>query len=58
MDQERAVKISGARFQIMRGQFAQLQFALISRAINKLVGKGFNLTLVPQLVKKDALFAT
>jgi len=58
LDQERAVKISGARFQIMRGQFAQLQFALISRAINKLVGKGFNLTLVPQLVKKDALFAT
>ena len=58
LDQERAVKISWARFQIMRGEFAQLQFALMSWAISKLVGKWFNLTLVPQLVKKEALFAT
>ncbi len=58
LDQERAVKISWSRFQIIRGQFAQLQFALMTRVTNKLVSKWFNLTLVPQLVKEDALFAT
>jgi len=58
IDQERAVKLSWARFQIIRGQFAQLQFALMNRVMTKLVNKWFNLTLVPQLVKEDALFAT
>ena len=58
LDQERAVKISGSRFQIMRGQFAQLQFALIQRVTTKLIKKWFNMTLVPQLVRTDAMFAT
>ena len=58
LDQERAVKLSGSRFQIVRGQFAQLQLALTTRVTNKLIDKWFNLTLVPQMVKEDALFAT
>ncbi len=58
IDQERAVKLSWARFQIMRGQFAQLQFALMQRVSNKLINKWFELTLVPQMVKEEALFAT
>lgn len=58
LDQERAVKLSGSRFQILRGQFAQLQFALMQWVTQKLVDKWFQLTLVPQLVKEDALFAT
>jgi len=58
LDQERAVKLSGSRFQIVRGQFAQLQLALTTWVTNKLIAKWFNLTLVPQMVKEDALFAT
>ena len=58
LDQERAVKLSGARFQLVKGEFAQLQFALSTRVINKLVAKWFTFAIVPQLVKKDALFAT
>lgn len=58
LDQERAVKLSGSRFQIVRGQFAQLQLALTTWVTNKLIAKWFNLAIVPQLVKEDALFAT
>lgn len=58
LDQERAVKISWSRFQIVRWKFAQLQFWLIQRAIKKLTDKWFNLALVPQLVLEHAMFAT
>lgn len=57
-DQERAVKLSGSRFQIARAEFAKLEFALINRLIDKLSGKWFQFTLVPHLVKEDALFTT
>ncbi len=58
LDQERAVKLSWSRFQIVRGEFAQLQFALTQWVIEKLVSKWFELALVPQLVKEDALMTT
>lgn len=58
LDQERAVKISGARFQILRGKFAFLQFALTQWVIAKLAAKWFEMTLIPQLVKADALVTT
>lgn len=58
LDQERAVKLSGSRFQIMRGPLAELQLALANRATQKLIKKGFELTLIPQLVKAPALMTT
>lgn len=58
LDQERAVKLSGSRFQIMRWPLAELQLALTSRATQKLIKKGFELTLIPQLVKDPALMTT
>lgn len=58
LDQERAVKLSGSRFQIMRGPLAELQLALTNRATQKLIKKWFELTLIPQLVKDDALITT
>jgi len=58
LDQERAVKLSGSRFQLVRGKFALLQFALTQWALQKLASKGFDIAIVPQLVKADALVAT
>lgn len=58
LDQERAVKLSWSRFQILRWNMVKLQFALINRLLNKLAAKWFEQTLIPQLVKEDALFTT
>ncbi len=57
-DQERAVKLSGARFQIIRRDFARLEFALIQRAVDKLTAKWFIFSIVPNLVKKEAMITT
>lgn len=58
LDQERAVKISWSRFQIVRWPLARLQFALIHRVVDKLTKKWFEFTLVPQLVQDHALQTT
>ena len=58
LDQERAVKLSGSRFQILRGPLAQLQIALTHRVSQKLADKWFEVTIVPQLVKEDAMYTT
>lgn len=58
LDQERAVKLSGSRFQIIRRDFARLEFALIQWAVDKLSAKGFIFTIVPNLVKADAMVTT
>lgn len=58
LDQDRAVKLSGSRFQIMRGPLAQLSMSLAMWALNKLAAKWFQVTLVPQLVRADALVTT
>ena len=39
LDQERAVKLSGSRFQVMRGKLAELNFALMQWATQKLINK-------------------
>lgn len=58
LDQDRAVKLSGSRFQIVRWWLAELQFALMQWASQKLIKKWFQLTLVPQLVREDAMRTT
>ncbi len=58
LDQERAVKLSGSRFQIMRGDFALLEIALVQWVVQKLIKKGFDFTLVPQLVREEAMMIT
>lgn len=58
LDQERAVKLSWSRFQIMKWGLAELQLALTQRVIQKLIAKWFELAIVPQLVKEDALMTT
>lgn len=58
LDQERAVKLSGSRFQILRWSLARLEFALMQWAVDKLTSKWFTFTVVPQLVKDEALVTT
>lgn len=58
LDSERAVKMSGSRFVMVKGKAAQLEFALIQRAIEKLTSKGFTFVIVPQLVREQAMYTT
>jgi seryl-tRNA synthetase len=58
LDAERAVKMSGSRFVMVKGKAAQLEFALIQRAIEKLTNKGFTFVIVPQLVREQAMYTT
>lgn len=58
LDAERAVKMSGSRFVMVKGKAAQLEFALIQRAIEKLTSKGFIFVIVPQLVREQAMYTT
>lgn len=58
LDTERGVKLSWSRFVIVKGKLAELQLALTQWATKKLIAKWFELTLVPQLVKEDAMTVT
>lgn len=58
LDSERAVKISGSRFVFVRNGLVQLELALVQWTMDKLANKGFSPTIVPTLVKKDAMYAT
>ncbi len=58
LDQTRAVNLSGSRFVIVRDELALLELALIQRAVQTLVRKGFSFAMVPQLVKEDAMYTT
>ena len=52
LDSERAVKMSGSRFVMVKGKLAELQFALTQWAMQKLIKKGFTPCLVPFMVKE------
>lgn len=58
LDSERAVKLSGSRFVMLKGKAAQLEFAMIQWAIEKLSNKWFIFTIVPQLVREQAMYTT
>lgn len=58
LDSERAVKLSGSRFVMLKGKAAQLEFAMIQWAIEKLTNKWFIFTIVPQLVREQAMYTT
>lgn len=59
LDQERAVKIAGARFAILNGAGARLERALINFMLDVHTTRhGYTETLPPFLVNRDALFGT
>ncbi len=54
-DIKRGAKVSGARFWYLKGKIAQLQFALVNYTIDFFTKAGFELTLPPVLVRKEAM---
>ena len=58
IDTERAARLSGARFAYLRGELALLEIALVSWALRKLAGHGFEPVIPPVLVRERALFGT
>lgn len=53
VDIERAAKLSGTRFAVLRGAGAALEFALIDLARHYLEQNGFELVLPPVLIKEE-----
>ena len=58
IDIERAVKISGSRFGLKKGNLAVLEMSLMRWAIDNLSGHGFTPVMPPVLVRDHALFGT
>jgi len=58
VDIERATKMSGSRFGIIKGRLAMLEFALVQWTMNELAGHGFEAVVPPVMVREHALFGT
>lgn len=58
IDMERATKISGSRFGMLKGKLALLEMAVVRWAMDQLDGHGFTPVLPPVLVREQALFGT
>jgi seryl-tRNA synthetase len=58
LDEERATKISGARFVFLKNMAVMLQFALVQYVLDLLVQKGFIPLIPPVLVKERAMYGT
>jgi len=55
VDSDRAVRISGSRFAFLLGPAVQLQFALVQRALTRLVDAGFVPVVPPVLVREQMM---
>jgi len=58
LDFDRAAKISGARFTILRGMGAKLERALIQFFLNQNIGAGWEELLVPYMVLSHTVYGT
>jgi seryl-tRNA synthetase len=58
IDEERAAKISGARFVFLKNEAVLLQFALVQYVLGILISKGFSPLIPPVLVKERAMYGT
>jgi seryl-tRNA synthetase len=58
IDLERAAKISGSRFGIIKGRLALLEFALVRWTMDQLGGHGFEAVIPPVMVREEALYGT
>jgi seryl-tRNA synthetase len=58
VDIERAVKISGSRFGLKKGNLAILEMSLMRWSIDTLSDHGFTPVMPPVLVREEALFGT
>ena len=58
IDMERGAKVSGSRFYFLKGQVAQLEFALLQHAMTMASSWGFTPMIVPSLVRPEAMAGT
>jgi seryl-tRNA synthetase len=58
IDMAHAAQVSGSRFAYLRGEVALLEVTLVSYAMRKLLGEGFEPVIPPVLVRERALFGT
>ncbi len=58
LDLDRAAKLSGARFSVLKGQGAKLERALISFMLDRQTAAGWGEVLPPYLVNADSLYGT
>ncbi len=58
IDMDRAARLSGSRFAYLKGDLAILELALVSWAMQKLRGHGFEPVVPPVLVRERALYGT
>jgi seryl-tRNA synthetase len=58
LDIERASKISGSRFALIKGRLVLLELALVRWVMENLYGHGFTPVIPPVLVREHALFGT
>jgi seryl-tRNA synthetase len=58
IDMERAARMSGSRFAYLRGDLVVLELALVSYALQKVIGEGFEPVIPPVLTRERALFGT
>jgi seryl-tRNA synthetase len=56
IDGKRAARVSGARFNYVKGDLVLLQFALLQFALDELLQRGFTPMLTPTLVKEEAMY--
>ncbi|HLC99634.1 serine--tRNA ligase [Candidatus Kaiserbacteria bacterium RIFCSPHIGHO2_01_FULL_48_10] len=55
IDVERAAKVSGSRFGYIKNEAAQLEFALVQLAFQKLIPKGFSPIVPPVIIKEEMM---
>ena len=55
---EAAARMSGSRFAYLRGELVMLELALVSWALTRLSGHGFEPVVPPVLVREPALYGT
>ena len=58
IDMERAARVSGSRFAYLRGELVMVELAIVTYAMRKLAGEGFEPVITPVLVRERALFGT
>jgi len=58
LDLDRAAKISGARFSVLRGQGAKLERALITFMLDRQTSAGYLEVIPPYLVNAESMFGT
>lgn len=58
LDMERAARLSGSRFALLKGQLVQLELALVQWVLSTLSGQGFTAVIPPVLVREEALLGT